>query len=80
MVNYGGISGEMLRQIVSKIEKLEEEKAEVAECIRDSFAEAKSQGFDIKALRVLLKQRKTDKAELDEQEAILEVYKTALGM
>ena len=80
MVNFGGVSGEQLRMLVSKIEKLEEEKKEISECIKDAFAEAKSQGFDIKVLRQLLKIRKMDQSELAEQEEILDIYKHALGM
>ena len=70
----------MLRQIVSKIEKLEAERAEVAECIKDAFSEAKGQGFDVKALRRLIAQRKADPSDLAEQEEILDIYKHALGM
>jgi uncharacterized protein (UPF0335 family) len=80
MVKFGGVSGDMLRQLVSKIEKLEEEKTEVQECIRDAFAEAKAQGFDVKALKKLLKERKMDRSELLEQEEILDIYRHALGM
>jgi len=80
MTNFGGVSGDMLRQIVSKIEKLEAERAEVAECIKDAFSEAKGQGFDVKALRRLIAQRKADPSDLAEQEEILDIYKHALGM
>jgi uncharacterized protein (UPF0335 family) len=80
MTNFGGVSGEKLRQLVDKIEKLEEEKKEIAECIRDVYSEAKGFGYDVKALRELIKIRKTDKADLEEQAAILDVYLHALGM
>lgn len=80
MTKFGGISGEMLRLIVSKIEKLEEEKKEVSEYLSDTYKEAKSQGFDTKALRELIKIRKADQSELAEKEEILDLYKHALGM
>lgn len=79
-INFGGVSGEKLRQIVSKIEKLEEEKKEVAECIKEAFGEAKAHGYDVKVLRQLLKDRKTDQNELFEFNEILKIYKTAMGM
>lgn len=77
---FGGVSGEMLRLIVSKIEKLEQEKKEVAEYISDAYKEAKSQGFDVKVLRQLIKIRKSDASQLAEQEEVLDLYKHALGM
>lgn len=80
MTNFGGVSGEKLRQIVAKIEKLEEEKKEVAECIREAFGEAKAHGYDVKVLRQLIKIRKMDASDVQEQEAILDVYLHAMGM
>ena len=76
----GGIAGEQLRAIVERIEKLEEEKQSIADDIKDVFAEAKGNGFDIKALRALIKLRKQDSNEREEQEAILDTYMHALGM
>lgn len=70
---------EKLRQTVAKIERLEEEKAEVAEQIRDTYAEAKAIGFDTKALRQVVRLRKIARAEREEQEMILETYMVALG-
>ena len=70
---------EKLRQTVAKIERLEEEKKEVAEQIKDVYAEAKALGFDTKALRTVIRLRKIDKAERDEQEMVLETYLIALG-
>lgn len=70
---------EKLRQTVAKIERLEEEKKEVAEQIKDVYAEAKAIGFDTKALRAVIRLRKIDKAERDEQEMVLETYLIALG-
>ena len=80
MSNFGGISGEQLRQYISRIEKLEEEKRDIADNIRDAFADAKSNGFDPKVMRQLLKIRKVDSQELEEQETILDIYKHAMGM
>ncbi len=68
-----------LRQTVAKIERLEEEKREVAEQIKEVYAEAKAIGFDTKALRQVIRLRKIDKAERDEQEMVLETYLIALG-
>lgn len=78
--NFGGVSGEKLRQIVDKIEKLEKEKAEVAECIRDAFGEAKSFGYDVKVLRKLIKLRKVEYSKRAEEQEILDIYMQALGM
>ncbi|HCR85254.1 MAG TPA: DUF2312 domain-containing protein [Alphaproteobacteria bacterium] len=80
MVNFGGQSGEQLRALVSKIENLEKEKTEVAEYIRDAYAQAKSQGFDVKILRKVIQLRKKDAEKLQEEEEILDLYKHALGM
>ena len=70
---------EKLRQTVAKIERLEEEKKEVAEQIKDIYAEAKAFGFDTKALRQVVRLRKVDKADREEQEMVLETYLIALG-
>lgn len=68
-----------LKQVITKIEKLEEEKAEVASQIKDVFAEAKSMGYDVKVLRKVVRFRKQDRQEREEQEAILDTYLLALG-
>jgi uncharacterized protein (UPF0335 family) len=68
-----------LRQTVSKIEKLEEEKKEVGGQIKDVYAEAKAMGYDTKALRAVVRLRKLDRQEREEQEAILDTYLLALG-
>lgn len=70
---------EKLQQTVERVERLEEEKAEVSEQIKDVFAEAKAFGFDIKALKEIIKLRKKDRQEREEQELILETYLLALG-
>lgn len=69
-----------LRQLVEKIERLEEEKAALAGDIRDVYNEAKATGFDVKALRQVVRLRKKDKQARQEEEAILTTYLHALGM
>lgn len=70
---------EKLRQTVAKIERLEEEKREVAEQIKEVYGEAKAIGFDTKALRAVIRARRIERAEREEQEMILETYLIALG-
>ena len=74
------IAKEEIEQIIFRLEKLEEEKANVAQNITDIFAEAKMKGYDIKILKQLLKLRKIDEEERIQQEEELEIYKAALGM
>lgn len=69
-----------LRQIVERIERLEEEKKALADDIKEVYAEAKGHGFDTKILRQVIKLRRIDRADRQEQEAILELYLDALGM
>jgi uncharacterized protein (UPF0335 family) len=69
-----------LKAFVERIERLEEEKKALADDIRDVYGEAKATGFDIKALRTIIKMRKEDTDERKEHEAILETYMHALGM
>ena len=71
---------DQLKAFVERIERLEEEKKAIADDIRDVFAEAKGNGYDVKALRSVIRLRKQDKHERAEQEAILETYLHALGM
>ena len=71
---------DQLKAFVERIERLEEEKKTIADDIRDVFAEAKGNGYDVKALRTVIRLRKQDKDERAEQEAILETYLHALGM
>ena len=80
MVQYGGVAGDQLRQFVERIERLEEEKAAIAEDIRGVYAEAKANGFDTKILRQVIKLKKMDTHERLEQESLLDVYMHALGM
>jgi uncharacterized protein (UPF0335 family) len=76
----GGVAADRLRGIVDRIERLEEERAALAGDIRDIYAEAKSAGFDVKVLRQLIRIRKSEPAEVEEQETLLDVYRRALGM
>lgn len=69
-----------LRQFVEQIERLEEEKKAIAGDIRDKYAEAKALGFDVKALRQIVRLRKKSLTERQEEESVLEVYMHALGM
>lgn len=71
---------DMLKAIVERIERLEEEKKTISDDIRDVYAEAKGNGFDVKALRTIVKMRKQDATAREEQEEILESYMQALGM
>ena len=71
---------DQLKAVIERIERLEEEKKTISDDIKDVFAEAKANGFDVKALRAVLRLRKQDNDERKEQEAILETYLLALGM
>jgi uncharacterized protein (UPF0335 family) len=71
---------DQLKALVERIERLEEEKKAIADDIRDVYGEAKGNGFDVKALRTVVRLRKQDLNERKEQEAILETYLHALGM
>lgn len=68
-----------LKSIVERIERLEQEKAEVAEQIKEVFSEAKGNGFDVKILRKVVRIRKQDRAKRLEEEAILDLYLSAIG-
>jgi uncharacterized protein (UPF0335 family) len=80
MADVGGIAGERLKSFIERIERLEEEKRALGEDIKEVFAEAKGNGFDPKIMRQIIKIRRMDKDDLDEQEALLDVYMRALGM
>jgi uncharacterized protein (UPF0335 family) len=71
---------EQLKAFVERIERLEEEKKAIADDIRDVYAEAKGSGFEVKALRAIVRLRKQNTDERREQQAILETYMHALGM
>lgn len=76
----GGVAVDQLKSIISRVERLEEEKAGLAADIRDVFAEAKGNGFDVKAIRTIIKMRKQDAAQREEEENVLDTYLVALNM
>ena len=80
MTDVGRITAEQLRSYIERIERLEEEKADIAADVREVYAEAKSNGFDVKIMRQVLRLRKLDHDDRSEQEALLDLYKRALGM
>ena len=80
MSEVGGIAADKLKQMVERIERLTEEKAAIAGDIKDVFAEAKALGFEVKALREVIKIRKRDQQERDEMDALVATYMHALGM
>ena len=73
-------SNGQLKSIVERIENLEEEKRQISADIKDVYSEAKSNGFDVKALRKVVALRKIERAEREEAEAVLDLYMNALGM
>jgi uncharacterized protein (UPF0335 family) len=76
----GAIARDQLRSIVERIERLEEEKQALADDIKEVYAEAKANGYDTKTLRTVVRLRKQDTNERQEQEALLDLYMQALGM
>ena len=80
MSEISGINVDRLRTIIERIEKLEEDKKEISTDIREVFAEAKSAGFDTKIMRAILKLRKMNAADRDEQEFLLDAYRKALDI
>ena len=74
------VAAGQLRAFIERIERLEEEKQTLADDIKDVYAEMKGTGFDTKAVRTIIRLRKKDQAERQEEEAILDLYKAALGM
>lgn len=76
----GGIAADRLRSIIERVERLEEERKALAGDIKDIFTEAKSAGFDVKVIRQIIRLRKQEPAEVEEQETLLDIYRRALGM
>jgi len=76
----GGLAADRLRSLVERIERLEEEKAALAADVREVYSEAKSAGFDVKTLRQVIRLRKLDRNDRQEQEALLDLYKRALDL
>ena len=80
MADTGGVAAGQLRSFIERIERLEEEKKALSDDIRDVFAEAKGNGFDTKVMRQVIRLRKKEPAERQEEEAVLDLYMQALGM
>ncbi|MEM9369828.1 MAG: DUF2312 domain-containing protein [Pseudomonadota bacterium] len=79
-VSSSTVAADQLRSIIERIERLEEEKKEVADQIREVYSEAKANGYDTKTLRKVISLRKKPADERDEEEAMLDLYLSALGM
>ena len=73
------VAGDQLKSIVERIERLEEEKKTISDDIKEVYAEAKGNGFDVKTLRKVVRIRKQDRAKRQEEEAILDLYLSAIG-
>ena len=78
--DVGGIAADRLRSLIERIERLEEEKKGISSDIRDIYAEAKGVGFDVKIMKTIIKLRKMNQADRDEQEFLLETYRKALNV
>ncbi|MAU40631.1 MAG: hypothetical protein CMF31_03320 [Kordiimonas sp.] len=80
MTEVGGIAADALRSFIERVERLEEDKKAIADDIKDVYAEAKSTGFDPKIMRQIVRLRKMESQDRQEQEALLDLYTHALGM
>ncbi|MDG2285093.1 MAG: DUF2312 domain-containing protein [Alphaproteobacteria bacterium] len=80
MSEVGGIAGDQLRSYIERIERLEEEKAAMAADIREIYSESKGNGFDVKIMRQIIRLRKLDREDRQEQEELLQLYQHAIGM
>mgnify|MGYP004711417389 CR=1 FL=1 len=78
--NVGGIAVDRLRSIIERVERLEIERKALSGDIKDIFAEAKSAGFEVKILKQIIRLRKQEPADVEEQETLLDIYRKALGM
>ena len=76
----GNVSAEQLRLFIERIERLEEEKKGMADDVKDVYSEAKGTGYDVKTMRTIIRLRAMEKNARQEQEALLETYKAALGL
>lgn len=79
-MSEGNVAADQLRLFIERIERLEEEKKGISDDIKDVYLEAKSTGYDVKAMRAVVRLRKLEKHVRQEHEAILETYKNALGI
>ena len=80
MADVGGIAADRLKSFIERIERLEEEKAALANDVREVYAEAKGTGFDTKVMRQIVKLRKMESTDREEQEHLLDLYKRAVGL
>jgi uncharacterized protein (UPF0335 family) len=80
MADAGGIAADRLKSFIERIERLEEEKGAIAGDIKEVYSEAKSAGFETKIMRMLVRLRKMDAQERNEQDQLLDVYKQAVGL
>lgn len=78
--DVGGIAGKRLKAFIERVERLEQEKSELADDIKDVYAEAKGVGFDTKTIRKIIRLRKMDVEKRREEDELLELYKTAIGL
>jgi uncharacterized protein (UPF0335 family) len=78
--DVGGIASDRLRSIIERVERLEEERKALSDDIKDIFTEARSAGFNPKVLRQIIRIRKQEPADVEEQENLLDLYRRALGM
>tara|TARA_R110000787_G_scaffold103452_3_gene210062 strand:+ start:166 stop:408 length:243 start_codon:yes stop_codon:yes gene_type:complete len=79
-MSEGNVAADQLRLFIERIERLEEEKKGIADDIKDVYAEAKSTGYDVKTMRAIVRLRKMENHVRQEAEALLETYKSALGL
>lgn len=77
---FDGLSAEHLKQFIERIERLEEEKRNISEDIKEVYMEAKGTGFDVATIKEIIKLRKKDQADIEEEEYLLDTYKRAIGM
>lgn len=77
---WGNVAADRLRSLIERIERLEEERKALSSDTKDIFGEAKNAGFDVKVMRQLIRIRKQEPAEVEEQETLLDVYRRAMGM
>ncbi len=80
MIGHNTIAADQLKSIIARVEKLEAEKADIAADIRDVFAEAKGNGFDVKTIKAIIKRRAKDAQQVEQEESMMDVYLHALGM
>lgn len=78
-VGAQSVAGERLRLFIERVERLEEEKKEISDQIKEVYSEAKSEGYDTKAMKQVVRLRKMDRADRQEQEALLDLYLSAIG-